>query len=263
MSGLNISPHSHGKHVGDSNAAAPHIEPTSSTSWPTSSRNLFDDSDQLEVSGHARVWWDHSATAYVILRTSGQLLECNSRARQLLGIPETHDRGISLFDLIDPACLPDLKNFLLQTARPPAIPRLAVRKIDEHKSASGELTLELIVAKHSSVALALTDSGELEKARLEIKSLREQLNRVQRLELLSELSVGLTHDFNNILQVVETYAIILGRKKSLDNQADTCIREIQDAARRGSQLTRESSLWASEPVGIQNALRSTGSSSVH
>jgi signal transduction histidine kinase/CheY-like chemotaxis protein len=77
-------------------------------------------------------------------------------------------------------------------------------------------------------------------------ALEEQLVRWQRIELVSHLTAGLVHDFDNYMAVLLGYIqyvdIVLTSQHSLDELRD-CIREclpiMESAAREGANLTRK------------------------
>jgi two-component system, cell cycle sensor histidine kinase and response regulator CckA len=73
----------------------------------------------------------------------------------------------------------------------------------------------------------------------ERKKLEEQLQRGQRLEALGRLAGGIAHDFNNILGVIIGYADLARRDLPADHPARPRILQIQGAADRAANLTRQ------------------------
>ena len=69
----------------------------------------------------------------------------------------------------------------------------------------------------------------------ERRALEEQLQKAQRLESLGRLAGGVAHDFNNLLQVIIGSANIARR----DPTRESALREIQMAAERAAELTRQ------------------------
>jgi two-component system, cell cycle sensor histidine kinase and response regulator CckA len=70
--------------------------------------------------------------------------------------------------------------------------------------------------------------------------LRQQLAQAQKLEALGRLATGITHDFNNILEVIHGSVYLLGHETdSLPSQAQSRLQLISQAADRGANLTRQ------------------------
>jgi two-component system cell cycle sensor histidine kinase/response regulator CckA len=68
--------------------------------------------------------------------------------------------------------------------------------------------------------------------------LKEQLLQSQKMEAIGRLAGGVAHDFNNLLAIISGYAESLTRRLADDNLRSHA-SEIQNAAERGSALTRQ------------------------
>jgi two-component system cell cycle sensor histidine kinase/response regulator CckA len=102
------------------------------------------------------------------------------------------------------------------------------RSLDTLERRVDERTEEL-----SRANLALQTQME-ERQRLET-----ELRQAQKLEAIGHLAGGVAHDFNNILMVIQGYSDLLLGGASGDGTTRKDLREIQQAARRGSDLTRQ------------------------
>jgi PAS domain S-box-containing protein len=82
----------------------------------------------------------------------------------------------------------------------------------------------------------ITDRVRAEQNRLELE---QKLRQSERLDSLGRLAGGIAHDFNNILAVISGYATMLTEELDEDgpNRADA--QAIEQAAARGSALTRQ------------------------
>ncbi len=71
------------------------------------------------------------------------------------------------------------------------------------------------------------------------RQLEDQFRQTQKLEEIGQLAAGITHDFNNLLTVVEMNVSLLEKTGGLPPAAVASVREISDAARRAASLTRQ------------------------
>ncbi|MGB0583150.1 MAG: response regulator, partial [Limisphaerales bacterium] len=69
--------------------------------------------------------------------------------------------------------------------------------------------------------------------------LEHQLRQSQKMDALGQLAGGVAHDFSNLLMVVGCNADILARPRVQPEIRDNCVRDIQSAAKRASNLTRQ------------------------
>jgi CheY-like chemotaxis protein len=82
-----------------------------------------------------------------------------------------------------------------------------------------------------------------------LNDLEARLLFARRLEVVGRLVGGVAHDFNNVLSVVTTLSELLLRFGPDDDPAREDLQEINDAARRGSELTRQLQAFARADAG--------------
>ena len=73
----------------------------------------------------------------------------------------------------------------------------------------------------------------------DVVSLEAQFRHAQKLESIGQLAAGVAHDFNNILTVIQGYSDLLLNKFREDTRAAGPLKQISDATRRASALTRQ------------------------
>ncbi|HIJ96114.1 MAG TPA: response regulator [Desulfuromonadales bacterium] len=96
----------------------------------------------------------------------------------------------------------------------------------------------------------------------EQQRLREQLQQVQKMEVVGQLAGGIAHDFNNMLAAILGTAEMLQRRLSGDEKNMKMIATILEAATRSADLTRDLLTFSrkqktdSAPVHIHETIRS-------
>jgi len=70
-------------------------------------------------------------------------------------------------------------------------------------------------------------------------ALRSQLEHAQRMEAIGRLAGGVAHDFNNLLMAIQTNAVLMADEISASSEAHEQLAEIESAAARGADLTKQ------------------------
>jgi two-component system, cell cycle sensor histidine kinase and response regulator CckA len=73
----------------------------------------------------------------------------------------------------------------------------------------------------------------------EQRQLEQQLRHAQKLEAVGRLAGGVAHDFNNLLTAIDGYSELALLRLGMDDPARDDIEEVQRAARRAADLTRQ------------------------
>ena len=97
----------------------------------------------------------------------------------------------------------------------------------------------------TSIALVKNEQGETEQLIVQISDLserrevNERLQRAQKMEAIGQLTGGLAHDFNNLLTVIIGNLQLLDGKFETGDKSARRVSEAIDAARKGSDLTKQ------------------------
>ncbi|MBC8037279.1 MAG: PAS domain S-box protein [Rhizobiales bacterium] len=136
----------------------------------------------------------------------------------------------------------------------------SVGELIKSKSPSIKQELRYVTAKGrlmhgaTSVALVRNDAGEVEQIILQIvdvtdkKQATQRLQHAQKMEAIGQLTGGLAHDFNNLLTVIIGNLQLLENKLGTDEKGQRRLAEAIDAARKGSDLTRQMLAFARKQV---------------
>lgn len=91
------------------------------------------------------------------------------------------------------------------------------------------------------VGVCLTTVGIAERKRTELalRQSEEQLRQAQKMEAIGRLAGGIAHDFNNMLTAIMGYAQLLTASLPEDNELHFATVEIDKAAQRSADLTRQ------------------------
>ena len=105
------------------------------------------------------------------------------------------------------------------------------------------------------------DVSERKRAEERRLTLERQIQQTQKMESLGVLAGGIAHDFNNILMGILGNAEMALQDLSEPGSAKLCVREIEKAARRAAELTRQMLAYAGkgrflvQTVDINNTIR--------
>jgi signal transduction histidine kinase len=99
-----------------------------------------------------------------------------------------------------------------------------------------------VTAQHEAEAVLARDRTELarlvrERTR-DLLSAQARLTNSQRMEALGQISSGVAHDFNNVLQAVQGGAALLERRPDNVDGVRRLARMLSEAAARGTAITR-------------------------
>jgi len=94
----------------------------------------------------------------------------------------------------------------------------------------------------------IEDITERNQADAERKKLQEQLNQAQKMEAVGRLAGGVAHDFNNMLGVILGYVELASEKIDSSQDLYSDLKEIQKAAQRSADLTRQLLTFARKQI---------------
>jgi len=232
------------------------------------------DRDHVEVRTHARL--DASLDAIISMDDRGDVMEWNRQAELTFGWTRSEVMGKQLALLIIPERYRARHRQGLARYLRTGTGTFIRRSVELAALAKDgrEFPIELsIVPMEAQTGQAFTasirDLSERRDAVHAQASLEGQLRQAQRLETVGQLAGGLAHDFNNLLAVILNYAEFVSEQLP-EGEMRQDVEEIQRAAKRGADLTRQLLIFARrEPnrpellnvndviTGVENVLRRT------
>ena len=98
--------------------------------------------------------------------------------------------------------------------------------------------------KVNGICGMVTDLTERRQAEEERERLRDQLSQRRKMESVGRLAGGIAHDFNNMIGAILGYVELALLKVKPDDPIHENLREIEKAARRSAELTRQLLIFA-------------------
>jgi len=206
------------------------------------------DRERAEV--RARATLDASLDAMVSMDEYGDIVEWNRQAEITFGWGRAEVIGKPLSGLIIPEKyrLRHSEGLVeyLRTGVGPVLNRSV--ELEALAKDGREFPVELsIVPMHTATgqmfSASIRDLSERRDHESAQATLEGQLRQAQRLETVGQLAGGLAHDFNNLLAVILNYAEFVSDQLP-EGEMRQDVEEIQRAAMRGADLTRQLLIFA-------------------
>jgi len=186
----------------------------------------------IESEKRFRTLFDNAADAIFVHDSAGRIIEVNERACLQLGYSKDELHGMSLADIIVPACASAVCQGLHEIARDGLTCFEASYRRKDGTIISVEQSNRIF--DHAGEQLSLFIARDI----TERKSLEIQLRQSQKFEAIGTLAGGIAHDFNNILTIIVGYATILQMKMGADNPLLQQLYPILAASERAANLTK-------------------------
>ena len=185
-----------------------------------------------------RVMFELSPDAIFVESYDGYVLDVNAAACRLHGLPREKLVGMTALELVPTQDQPKVKaNFsLLGTEKLKIADGFSLRA-DGQKIPVEVIASRISYAGQPAILINARDVSER-------KRLEEELRQSQKMEAIGQLSGGIAHDFNNILTAIIGNTTLLEDLELRTSEAQECLQEINRAACRAADLTRQLLLFS-------------------
>lgn len=201
-------------------------------------RNLMENVDAVAVQGYG---------------LDGTTQYWNKASERLYGYTREEAIGCSLLELIIPPEMRDAvtkeMGYMAKSGQPIPSGELLLR----HKDGSrvpviSHHVIVTVPGRDPELFCLDIDITERKRADAEREKLQEQLNQAQKMEAIGRLAGGVAHDFNNMLGVIQGYAELALENTDSSQDLYSDLKEIQKAAQRSADLTKQLLTFARKQV---------------
>ncbi|NDY70579.1 histidine kinase [Desulfobacter hydrogenophilus] len=201
-------------------------------------RNLMENVDTVAVQGYG---------------FDGTTQYWNKASERLYGYTRQEAIGCSLLDLIIP---PEMRHGVAEAMRQMAesgrpIPSgelLLMHKDGSRVPVISHHTIVKVPGREQELFCLDIDITERKQADAEREKLQKQLNQAQKMEAVGRLAGGVAHDFNNMLGVILGYVELAFEKIDPNQALYSDLKEIQNAAERSADLTKQLLTFARKQI---------------
>jgi two-component system, cell cycle sensor histidine kinase and response regulator CckA len=195
---------------------------------------LLDQARQAEQK--YRAIFDNSLEGIAQITVEGRFLSANTAMARILGYATPADLIASRFDvqndlIVDPVRREELKRLLDEQGLVRDF-EYQIRRIDGRLTWVSLNAQLLRTSKHTYIEGTWQDITER-------RQLEAQLLKSQKMEAIGQLAGGIAHDFNNLLVVISGNADLVSDALNPHDEIQADVREIQRAADRAANLTRQ------------------------
>jgi len=192
-----------------------------------------------ESERYVRAVLDTAADGIITIDEYGIVQSFNPAATRIFGYPEGEVVGRDVSLLMPDAQAVDHHEFLQRYLKTGQARVIGIgREVTGCRQDGGEFPLELAVSETRLPTGRRLFTG-IVRDLTERKQLEAQLRQAQKMEAVGQLAGGVAHDFNNVLTGITGYTQLALRRMAENDPMRHYIEEIQSAAFRATNLSRQ------------------------
>lgn len=190
---------------------------------------------ELELKKRYEDLFENAGDLILLLEADGRISAVNRAVETVFDQPRAGLLGRPLAEFLHPDDRPRLAEVVTQVRQGHACAPFEVR-LQGHAGQERvlELHIQALQQDRSCTGFECIARDQTERRRLEC-----QLRQMQRLESVGQLAAGVAHDYNNLMTVVLGHAGMLLHEGDLPPAVHESLQEIQRAASRAADLTRQ------------------------
>ncbi len=195
-------------------------------------------------------------TGIFLEELDGCILDCNSTACDMYGYARDEMLRLSVTDIVPEDIAQQLPVLMEKNLNKGGffIEALGKRKNGEVFPAEVS-SLTVTLGEHTLILVSVRDITEMKRVREEREKLDVQIRQTQKLESLGVLAGGIAHDFNNLLTGILGYASLALMTLSPVSPARANIQQVETAARRAADLTKQLLAYSGKGKFVIEAIR--------
>ena len=192
-----------------------------------------------ESERYVRAVLDTAADAILTIDEQGIVQSFNPAATRIFGYQQSEVVGRDVTILMPEAQAVDHDEFLRRHSNTGQAHVIGIgREVVGRRQDGGEFPLELTVSETQLPTGRRLFTG-IVRDLTERKQLEAQLRQAQKMEAVGQLAGGVAHDFNNVLTGITGYTQLALRRMAENDPMRHYIEEIQSAAFRATNLSRQ------------------------
>jgi PAS domain S-box-containing protein len=184
---------------------------------------------------------ESSEEAIIGCNLAGYITSWNRGAETVFGYSAREMVGRSMRTLFPPELHGEHGDLLERIARGERMEHFQTDRVrQDGRQIRVSATISPLRDAHGMVVGAATIARDITRQ----QALEEQLRQAQKMEAIGQLAGGVAHDFNNILAVIQMQIELTKMDQLFTAGQAACLEEIQTAANRGANLTRQLLLFS-------------------
>jgi PAS domain S-box-containing protein len=182
-----------------------------------------------------------SEDAIISKTMAGIITTWNRGAELIFGYPADEAIGQPMLMLFPPDRRHEEPDIMARIARGESVEHFVTERVRKNGS---RLRISATISPLKDSLGKIVGASTIARDITHQQILEEQLRQSQKMEAIGLLAGGVAHDFNNILAVIEMQAELLKIQGNFSPEQLGCIDEIQTAASRAANLTRQLLLFS-------------------
>lgn len=198
-----------------------------------------------EISSRLAAIVQSSDDAIVSKTLAGVVLDWNSAAERMYGIPAREMIGRSIYTVVPPDLQHEEEEILNRVSQGEHVAHYETVRL---RAGGGRFDISLTLSPVRDAGGKIIGAASIQRDITASKRSEEALRQSSKMEAIGALAGGLAHDFNNQLYAVSGFAHFIARDAGLTPASRADLLEIQKTTERMASLTRQLLAFARQQV---------------